>query len=255
MILNYKSIGEGPPLIILHGLFGSLDNWMTVGRQIAENYTVFLVDQRNHGQSFHDDEFSYPEMAKDLKDLVDHHDLQDFAILGHSMGGKTAMFYTAEFPASVSRLIVVDIAPRFYPVHHKAILDGLKSIDLKSIASRNEADLQLKKYVAEAPVRQFLMKNLKRTQDGGFEWKINLPVIDQQIENVGDALPENFEVNAKTLFIKGENSDYIKESDQELIQRQFPNSTIATVDGAGHWVHAQAPDALIDLVSSFLGDY
>jgi len=250
-MLHHKITGTGSPLVILHGLFGSLDNWTTVGKQMAEDYKVILVDLRNHGQSFHHQQFDYHSMAEDIKQLIDTLELDDVAILGHSMGGKAAMFFADRYAEQLENLIIVDIAPKHYPVHHRTILDGLKSIELHSINSRTQADDQLKAYIPEAPVRQFLLKNLKRTKNG-FEWKINLPVLDQQIENVGEALPDLSTVDTRTLFIKGGGSDYISEEDKNSIGRQFPNSRVATVEGAGHWVHAEAPEELIDLVGGFL---
>ncbi|GJM28162.1 MAG: alpha/beta hydrolase [Cyclobacteriaceae bacterium] len=252
MILNHRILGQGPPLIILHGLFGSLDNWMTVARQLATEYTLYLVDLRNHGQSFHDDQFDYESMSRDIERLVNHLNLENYSILGHSMGGKVAMFHAADNPVKVNKLIVVDIGPKYYPVHHRTILDGLISLHPETTSSRSDADQNLKQYVEEEPVRQFLLKNLKRSQGGYFKWKINLAVIDKQIENIGQALPESYIIRNETLFIKGGNSNYISESDIEQIRLQFPNSEITTIPSAGHWVHAQAPAELISTVLRFL---
>lgn len=253
MVLNHQILGQGPPLIILHGFLGSSDNWMTVARQLSTVYKVFLVDLRNHGSSFHHDQFNYSVMARDIEILMDQNNLETSSILGHSMGGKTAMFYTANNQHRVTKLVVVDIAPKYYPVHHREILDGLISINLEHLESRSDADKRLKKYVNEAPIRQFLLKNLKRNREGLFEWKVNLSAIDKQIDNIGEALPDSVVIKTETLFIKGGASHYISDSDFAMISRQFPNSTVITVSDAGHWVHAQAAEELIQIVKEFIG--
>ncbi|TRX62783.1 alpha/beta fold hydrolase [Fulvivirga sp. M361] len=251
MQLYHRVLGEGKPLIILHGLFGSSDNWLSVGKVLAEKYKVFLVDQRNHGQSPHSDEFNYTVMADDLQGFIDQQGIMEPDILGHSMGGKTAMKFAIKYPELWQKLIVVDIGPKYYPVHHRTILDGLASIDLTSVASRGEADKQLANYVPHPGVRQFLLKNLARNENG-FQWKINLPVIDRNIEIIGEALTDTYATDKDVLFIRGALSDYISDSDNTLIKTIFPSSSIATVDGAGHWVHAEKPQELLQLVLNFL---
>ena len=252
MLLNYIKLGQGPPIVILHGLFGSLDNWKTIGRQLAEHHTVFLIDLRNHGASFHNDVFNYHAMAGDLRLLLDRLELQKPVIMGHSMGGKVAMFFAAKHQFSVKNLILVDIGPKYYPVHHESILKGLEAIDPVHCSSRGEADQRLKQHVAEVGVRQFLLKNLKRTTTGNFEWKVNLPVIRGQIENIGEELDRELAVNIPTLFIRGGASDYILDMDFDQIAQQFPLSTIETVPNAGHWVHAEAPQEFLELVNEYL---
>ena len=250
-ILNHKILGEGSPLVILHGLFGSLDNWMTLGKKFAKHHKVILVDQRNHGQSFHDDAFNYEVMAEDLKNLLSHLNIEQCAVLGHSLGGKTAMEFALQNKDKVSRLIVVDIAPRYYEVHHHSIIKAFYAVPVKSLKSRKEADELLADKIPEFGIRQFLLKNLDRTKDG-FVWKMNLDVIASKIEEVGRGLNQNAKFNGKTLFVRGEASDYIKENDYNQIHSIFTQSSIETIAGAGHWIHAEKPDAFYQVVAQFL---
>lgn len=257
MELNHKVVGEGQPFIILHGLLGTLDNWMSVARVLGEKYKVYLVDQRNHGLSPKSDEFNYEVMAEDVNNFIDQHNLIDPIILGHSMGGKTAMNFAFRYPEKFNKLIVVDIAPKAYPVHHHTILEGLSAIDIDNVKSRGEADKTLSSFVPDMGVRQFLLKNLDRKKEGGFEWKINLPVIKKNIEVVGLGLPEQVASDKETLFIRGEKSDYIIDSDIDLMKIIFPKSELITISDAGHWVHAEQPKALLESIDEFLaqGNY
>lgn len=252
MTLNYRIIGRGPPLIILHGLFGSLDNWVSVAKNLAVNSTVCLVDLRNHGQSFHDQHFNYEAMVADLDNLINELGIADYSILGHSMGGKVAMFYAAQSPHGIKKLIIVDIAPKKYPVYHQQILDGLSSINTEELSSRRKADDLLSKFVHDPKIRQFLLKNLKRSSNGSLEWKINLTAIHNHINAVGDALPATELIQIPTLFIRGGSSEYIREEDYSAIHQQFPQSTINTIPEVGHWVHAEAPQAFLEIVQTFL---
>ncbi|GAB5524288.1 MAG: alpha/beta fold hydrolase [Roseivirga sp.] len=249
--LYYRELGEGKPLIILHGLFGSSDNWLTLGRRFAEDFKVYMIDQRNHGQSFHSDEFSYEAMAADLKQFIDSKNIEQPHVLGHSMGGKTAMTFATTHPELTDKLIVADIGPQSYPVHHTTILKGLFSIDLQKTKSRGEADEQLAEYIPETGIRQFLLKNLTRSGDG-FAWKINLPVIAQSIEQIGKGLNQNTSYDQSALFVRGEKSDYIKDSDVNLIHSIFSNCKVETVEGAGHWLHAEKPTEFYDLTVNYL---
>jgi esterase len=251
MKLNFKKLGSGKPLVILHGLFGSLDNWFSIARELEKHYTLYLVDQRNHGDSPHADEWNYGVMVEDLKELLDEEGLDQVYMMGHSMGGKTAMNFAATFPEKVEMLIVADIAPRYYPIHHQTILEGLNSIDLKSIKSRKEADEQLAKYIPELGIRQFLLKSLSRNAEG-FVWKINLSVITENIEEVGKALAEDALFEGPTLFLGGANSDYIKQSDLPDLEKHFPNYELEFVPNAGHWLHAERPDAVVQEIMKFL---
>lgn len=250
-LLNHKILGEGEPLVILHGLFGSLDNWMTLGKKWSENRQVILVDQRNHGNSFRADEFNYSVMAADLFKLLTQLKISKATILGHSMGGKTAMQFAIEHPEKVDKLIVADIGPKFYPVHHQTILKAFYSVPVKELNSRNEADEIVSKLISEFGTRQFLLKNLAREKDG-FSWKMNLDVIAKNIEEVGKALNQNAQFDKPTLFVRGSKSDYVLDSDINLIHSIFANSKVETIDGAGHWLHAEKPSEFYETVNSFL---
>lgn len=253
MKLNVRKTGTGKPLIILHGLFGSADNWMSIAKELSESYTLYLVDQRNHGDSEHSDDWNYQVMAEDIVELMDDEGLEKAFVMGHSMGGKTAMFLALKYPARVEKLIVADIAPRYYPVHHQKILEGLNAIDLERISSRKEADDKLAEHIDEAGIRQFLLKSLTR-KEGKFAWKVNLPVITEKIEIVGEALTGDSSFDQPTLFMGGANSNYIQDKDKADIDRYFPNSHLIYIKDAGHWLHAEQPAAVIETVKSFLGE-
>ena len=251
MNLFYRTAGEGPPLIILHGLFGSSDNWLTHARELGKTHKVFLVDQRNHGASPHDDEFTYEMMVQDLLQFIKQHDLIRPDIIGHSMGGKVAMLFAAKYPDQLNKLIVVDIAPKFYPVHHNVILEGLKAIPIKEITSRQVADEMLAEYVDIPAVRQFLLKNLKRN-GGHFDWKMNLDTIYEHIANVGNGLEDDETFEHETLFIRGSESDYIEDSDIPDLDAHFPKNDLVTIHGASHWVHVEEPEQFLEAVRVFL---
>ncbi len=250
-MLHCKKLGEGEPLIILHGLFGMSDNWFTLGRKFAEHFTVYLVDQRNHGQSPHSNDWNYKVMSDDLLEFFDEHKIEKANIIGHSMGGKTAMFFTGEHANRVKKLIVVDIAPRFYPLHHDSILTALLSVDIENLKSRNEADEQLSKFIPDFSTKQFLLKNLTRKENDNtkFEWKFNLPVIAKNIHEVGVEIKQGSEV--LTLFIHAEQSDYINKADETEIKKIYPNSEIISVN-SGHWIHAEKPEKFYSSVMNFL---
>ncbi|MFY0650636.1 MAG: alpha/beta fold hydrolase [Cyclobacteriaceae bacterium] len=251
-MLNHRIIGEGQPLVILHGLFGSLDNWLTLSKRFAENYQVVLVDQRNHGKSFHADDFNYSEMSDDLQNLIDHLALERPILLGHSMGGKTVMQYAAFHPESVDKLIVADIGPKPYPVHHELIIEGLKSVDFSMMQKREEIDMALEKHIPDFGTRSFLMKNVKRTSEGGFDWKMNLIAISKNIEEVGKPLDYFLPIETPTMFIRGGASNYIKDDDFDDISEIFPEVIFETVAGSGHWLHADNPEAFYQKVATFL---
>lgn len=252
MKLHFRTLGEGKPLIILHGVFGSSDNWQTLGKVFAEQHKIYLVDLRNHGNSPHSDEFNYGLMMDDVKELMKDEGIEKAHILGHSMGGKVAMHLATHYPNKVSKLIVVDIAPKYYAPHHKQIFDGFHSVDLASLETRKEADDQMAKVISNMGVRLFILKNLNRDKDGNFSWKLNVEAIEKAIEEVGESIEEGVSFNGSTLFISGGKSDYIKEEDHAMIRSYFPNAEIETVAGAGHWVHAEKPDELSELVLNFL---
>ena len=253
MKLHANIMGEGTPFLILHGFLGMSDNWKTLGRDFAEaGYQVHLLDQRNHGRSPHSPDFSYTEMAGDIQTYLQDHDLREVVLLGHSMGGKTAMTAALLFPEQISRLIIVDIAPKYYPPHHQKILEGLKAIDSTELESREEAEELLKSYVKEPEVRLFLLKNLYRKEKDRLALRLNLDVLTEKIENLGEAIVSESTFSGPTLFVKGERTDYILESDQVEIQRYFPDSEIVTISGAGHWVHAEKRREFYRSVMEFL---
>jgi len=251
MKLFFRQSGQGRPLIILHGLFGSSDNWFSLAKVFAEHYTVYLVDQRNHGQSPQSDDFDYQLLTEDLAKFIHDHHLDKPDIIGHSMGGKTAMNFAVKYPDQIGKLIVVDIAPKQYPVHHDHILDGLHDIDLNTLTSRTEADTLLSRQVPEPDVRQFLLKNLARNSEGKFEWRVNIHAIDEHIEEIGAGMQYEGQFVGPTLFIKGARSNYYALGDEENILRIFPAAQFVTLN-TGHWVQAEDPKAFAETVFGFL---
>lgn len=255
MNLFFREAGNdnSSPVIILHGLFGSSDNWMTFGKALGEKHHVYMIDQRNHGRSPWHDRFDYESMAGDIADFIRRHQIEQPAIIGHSMGGKAAMNLAVNHPDLISRLVIIDIAPKAYPVHHDKILEGLKSLSLDSIQSRGEADKQLAVFIPELGVRQFLLKNLYRREEGGFAWRMNLAVIQNYIENVGEVLQSGAVFDKPALFIRGEHSNYILDEDESIIAEHFPNYRLETIAGAGHWVQAEKPMELMGVLNNFVG--
>lgn len=257
MQLNFKKLGSGQPLIVVHGLFGSLDNWMSFAKTMAENYEVFLVDARNHGQSPHSSVFNYDAMANDLVDFVTTQLVYENKalpiVLGHSMGGKIAMQFAIDYPHLLSKLIVADIAPKAYPIHHHEIIEALQSINFDEIKSRSAADEKLAEKIADISVRQFLLKNLYWKEKEQLAFRFNLEVISNNIEEVGKALITNNQNFSKpTLFVRGEKSNYILDSDEQEINKIFTNSTLSTVTNSGHWIHAEQPIEFLNLVKEFV---
>lgn len=253
MILHSNIIGEGKPFVILHGFLGMSDNWKTLGSQFSKlGFQVHLVDQRNHGRSFHDDAFNYEVLAQDLKLYCDEHNLKDIVLLGHSMGGKTAMLFATEYSELVSKLLVADISPRFYPVHHDAILNGLSELDFDTIKSRGEADKVLSDYVSDIGTRMFLLKNLYWVEKGQLGLRINLEVLKGEVAEVGEALPSYAIFEKDTLFLRGDRSEYIGVGDEVIIKNHFPKAEIVTISNAGHWLHAENPKDFFEAVISFV---
>ncbi|WP_405573609.1 alpha/beta fold hydrolase [Winogradskyella sp. Asnod2-B02-A] len=253
MILYSNIIGEGKPFIILHGFLGMGDNWKTLAKQFSEeNFEVHLVDQRNHGRSFHSNAFDYELMAQDLKTYCKTNNLEDIVLLGHSMGGKTAMLFATKYPELVSKLIVADISPRYYPIHHDAILEGLSSLDFSEIKTRGEADKALSHYVHEVGTRMFLLKNLYWVEKGQLGLRMNLEALKENVSEVGEALPIHAIFEKDTLFLRGDRSEYISEADEAIIHRHFPNSRIITISNAGHWLHAENPKEFYNAVMNFI---
>jgi pimeloyl-ACP methyl ester carboxylesterase len=253
MLLHSNILGKGQPFIFLHGFLGMSDNWKTLGTQFSENnYEVHLLDQRNHGRSFHSDDFNYEVMVEDLKAYCDALQLKDLALLGHSMGGKTAMLFAIEYPELVSKLIVADISPRYYPVHHETILKGLSALDFSTIKSRGEADDILKQYVSDFGTRQFLLKNLYWETKERLALRLNLEALKTNVNEVGEALPMHSKFLKDTLFLRGDKSEYIAIQDEALITSHFPKAEIINISNAGHWLHAENPTDFYNEVANFM---
>lgn len=251
MQLKFQTYGSGPSLVILHGLFGMLDNWHSVATKLGERFRVFVVDQRNHGRSPHSTEFNYAVMADDVRDFLEQRGVRSAFLLGHSMGGKTAMWVALRYPELIDKLVVIDIAPRRYSSLHDTILDALTSLDLARYSSRPEIDKALSATIPQQPVRQFLMKNLARNENGSFRWKMNLPVIESHYSEILEAVEADKPFPKPVMFIRSTQSTYIGVGDKTEIKRLFPNAVVADFN-TGHWVHAEAPDALTKTVTAFL---
>ena len=245
MKLHYKKMGSGQPLLVLHGLFGSLDNWQTHGKKLADYFEVYLIDQRNHGKSGWSDEFSYDIMADDLYEFIKEHDLDDVILIGHSMGGKTIMRYAQKYPDRIAKMIVVDMGVKSYPIHHDQIIEGLKSIDLDVINSRSGARKQLAKYIDNESIRQFLLKNLYWIDKGKLGWRINIKILEKKLPIITEALQEE-ESLVEVLFIAGGQSNYIVEDDYDQIRRYFPLADFHVIEKAGHWIHAETPEEFME---------
>lgn len=250
-----KIYGEGAPLLILHGLFGMGDNWATHAKLWAEQgWQVHAIDQRNHGRSPHVPEHNYEAMAADLEAYMDEHNLESAHLLGHSMGGKTAMHFAVSRPHRVKALVVVDIAPKAYPIHHQGYIDAMRSIDFTTVTKRSEADEQLAKTVGNAGIRQFFLKSLYRATKDRFAFRFNLDAIETHLDEVGTPLEFGYYDNP-TLFIAGGMSGYIEPGDHDKIYEHFPQADIQTIANAGHWVHAEAFEAFSEMVRAFLADH
>mgnify|MGYP002776999516 FL=1 len=253
--------GTAPALVVLHGLFGSSDNWNTLARRWAlpreeggTGRTVYLVDQRNHGRSFHHPAITYALLTEDLAAFFEEHKLgADTIVLGHSMGGKVAMSFALHFPARLEKVVVVDIAPRAYAPHHRELLDGLLRIDISTVESRDAADRLLHDVAPEADTRLFLLKNLYRDEHNRFRWRLNVAALDRHLPDLGAEITAREPFLKPALFIRGGRSRYVSPEDKLTgIPALFPNSEVVTVPDAGHWVHAEAPEAVFSLVNSFV---
>lgn len=256
MKLYSKIIGKGKPFIILHGFLGMGDNWKTLGKDFSEKgFEVHLVDQRNHGRSPHTEDFGYDVMAEDIKEYCEDKNLENIVLLGHSMGGKTAMKVATSYPDLVHNLIVVDIAPKYYEPHHQTILDGLTMLQNSELDSRGLADEKLEAYIPEWGVRQFLLKNLYWKEKGKLALRMNLDVLKEKVERVGKALNEEDKFEKDTLFVSGGSSNYIRKEDRELIKSHFPKSNIVTIKDAGHWVHAEKADDFFQVIMAFIDKF
>lgn len=251
MNLHFRVLGSGKPLLIFHGLFGSSDNWQSISKEFAKQYQVFLIDLRNHGRSPHLSSHTYADMSADIESFMRLQGLDSAHFLGHSMGGKAVMQFAADNPQAVERLVVVDIAPRFYPIHHHSILQALQEVRLQELTNRDQAEQILAQHIKENDTRLFLMKNLYRPTPETFAWRMNLPVLTAQIGSIGEALNSPWPLNVPTLFLAGEKSDYIRPQDHDLIMEMFTNASLRTVANAGHWIHAEQPQLLLKEVLDF----
>ncbi len=268
MKLFYRKFGDGPPLIIVHGLYGSSDNWVSIGKELASGFEVFLIDQRNHGNSPHTEEHNYEALKNDLLVFMDDQKIKKAVLLGHSMGGKTIMYFAKDYSERIASMIITDISPRSYKikgqpvphtVDHLNIINAMMEVDFSKAESRMDIDMQLASTIKSQRIRQFLLKNVKRKDKQTFCWKLNLQTLRDSMPEIMDGLyPEEFTNGSgitgfPILFIKGENSDYISEADFPLIIKIFPASEIVKIPNAGHWLHAEQSELFLKNVKYFLG--
>lgn len=252
MKLNFHIVGNGPPLLILHGLLGSLDNWMPLAQGLAVDFSVFALDLRNHGRSPHDAEFNYDVMAADVAEFIEAQTLGPIHLLGHSMGGKVAMRFAQLHPRRVQKLIVADMAPREYPPRYAEMLAAMTALDLRQFQHRPEVDVALRTVAPDPLLRQFLLKNLGRDAAGGLGWKPNLPAIHANYASLRSALPTKPPFAGPTLFLRGGESDFVRDADLELVTQLFPAAKLETIPRTGHWLHAEAPEEFLQIVTAFL---
>lgn len=252
-MLHSKIIGQGSPLLILHGFLGMSDNWKTLGTEFSKNgYQVHLIDQRNHGKSFHSPHFNYELLSQDVVHYMQQHQLKVACVLGHSMGGKTAMQLATSHPQLVTKLVVVDIAPKHYPPHHQNILEALNHLDFNHISSRQEADNVLLQYLSNKALRQFLLKNLYWIQPGRLGFRLNLEVLADAMEAIGKNISPRAGYEGPTLFLRGDCSDYITPSDIANIKNHFSQAVVETIDHAGHWLHVENSKQCLEKTLRFL---
>ncbi|PWD99840.1 alpha/beta fold hydrolase [Marinilabilia rubra] len=267
MELFFREKGQGNrTIIIVHGLYGASDNWLSVARELENDFRVIMVDQRNHGKSPHSEEHTYKTMADDLNQLMDKLNLEKAIMIGHSMGGKTVMRFCLEHPEKVEKMIVVDIAPKSYDsfsnyaevtANHKKIIEALAAIDPSQYGERKDIDKALSGSFPDKRLRAFLMKNLRREKNGTYSWQLNLEALKNNMQEIMDGFSNlnkgESEKMPETVFIKGENSPYINEDDTIFINNLFPGSQIVNIPEAGHWVHAEKPELFIKTIRYFLG--
>ena len=253
MKLYHKISGTGTPLIILHGLFGMTDNWRTIVKMLEDQFMCILVDLRNHGRSPHSDEMNYNRMADDINELMHELELPAAVLMGHSMGGKVVMQFALDHPEKADKLIVVDISPREYPPHHETVLQAIQSVDLPAIKKRSDAEKPLRHHLGDdEETIQFLLKNLSRHTDGTYTWKANMDVLADRYDDLMKKVGNGSTFDKPTLIIKGEKSNSIRERDWPGIQKLFPQAQLVEIPGAGHWVHADQPQALVRAIVAFI---
>ncbi len=252
-MIHSKIEGSGKPLLIIHGFLGMLDNWKTLATRYAEQgFEVHSLDMRNHGKSFHADDFSYPIMVYDVMKYCIFYNLTRINLIGHSMGGKVAMLLAVSHPTIVEKIVVVDISPKYYAPHHQTILTALQAVDFTKKPTRTEIEQILSKYIPEIGVRQFLLKNVYWKTPESLDFRFNLPVFIKNIDEIGKSLPKNTIFESPVLFLKGEFSDYITQADEPLIFKHFPAANIKTIKKAGHWLHAENPIDFFEQTLEFL---
>ena len=251
-LLHHVDMGQGEPLLILHGLFGSGKNWQSHARRFAEHFSVYVVDLRNHGESFHADEMNYPTMAADVLRLIESLGIEGCRVLGHSMGGKVAMTLAARHRGLISRLVVADIAPVSYFHDYDDLLEPVLALPLAELQSRAQAELALRENVPEDPLRAFLLQNLQRDA-AGWRWRVNWRVIQREMDSLtGFESLADWQIDLPALFIRGARSDYVGDDEVTVIRRHFSRAEFVTVDAAGHWLHAEQPEAFVGAVLDFL---
>jgi pimeloyl-ACP methyl ester carboxylesterase len=252
--LFFEKFGQGAPLFILHGLLGMSDNWKSIGKKLSEKFCVYLIDARNHGRSPHNDNFGYDEMVDDLLELIKQENINRLSIIGHSMGGKTAMILACENPHLVDKLIVVDISPAAGkpPEEQLRLLNIMNGFDPGSYKTFSELNLALEPLIRSDRLRAFVLKNIKRSSGGPFSWKPNIPVLLEKFSTLGLTLPDDLRFNGPVLFVKGELSDFIGVHDLPVIEKHFPDAEISTIIGARHWVHADKPVEFLAAVKEFI---
>ncbi|UAA37271.1 alpha/beta fold hydrolase [Paraneptunicella aestuarii] len=252
MSLNFKRVGEGKPIVMLHGLFGSLDNLGSISRELQSQFDVISVDLPDHGRSPHSPSFSYEQYAKQVLDVIELNELEQVSLLGHSMGGKVAMHMALNHPEKISSLIVADIAPVQYQARHNKVFDALKAVQLDKISSRKDAEKAMSQYIEEQGVIQFLLRSLTQTPDGKFAWRFNLDMLMRDYSQLSEGISHPIPYEAPTLFIKGGNSDYITAEHRPVITQLFPNASAKVMQGTGHWLHAEKPGVFAKLVKDFV---
>lgn len=252
MLLHHTELGAGEPLIVLHGLLGSHQNLLPASRKFAEHFHVFALDQRNHGHSPHHDEMSYELMADDVVKFMDAHQVGSAHVIGHSMGGKTAMHLSLHHPSRVNKLVVVDMSPRAYGPRFAKLLQALRELRPERFKTRAEADHALAAFVPEESLRQFLLKNLTTSEHGGYRWRINLESIAANYDRLRSPVTSALPFTGDALFLLGGNSDYVGDADKAEIHRLFPSAQFASIADAGHWVHVEKPDEFAEAAMRFL---
>lgn len=251
--LNHKIIGTGTPVLILHGLFGMLDNLLSLAKYLeSKGYMAILVDQRDHGRSPHTSSFDYDLLSEDLFNFCEDLGIYKTHLIGHSMGGKTILKFASKYDSYVDKMIVIDMGIKRYIGNHQPIFDALLSLDLSQISSRSEVQDILTKKLNDEGTVLFLMKNLSRTSEGNYEWKMNLPLLHKNYTHILDQIHLDHPIDIHSLFIRGANSDYIEDDDISDIKNYFPNSSFESIEGAGHWVHVDRPEELYAKINAFL---